>query len=135
MRKKNVYIVILLKRCFLSAENNDVKVIKAPFPVCAGLSTAKELIYERSIEDVGDNNIRAFAGIQSVAVDGDGNYYILDYKHAIVVKLSPELKFLKSIDRRGEGPGEFRKVDKLSQLSVYSIRSILFIMDIHNVYR
>lgn len=102
---------MFLLGCFLSAEESDVKVIKDPFPVCAGLSTAKEIIYERSIEEVSDNNIRAFTGIQSIAIDGDGNYYALDYKHATVIKLSPEFKFLKSIGRRGEGPGEFRLMD------------------------
>ncbi len=45
--------------------------------------------------------------VVSVTEDPSGNIYLLDTQRNEIVVLSPEGAFLRSIGRRGEGPGEF----------------------------
>ena len=54
-----------------------------------------------------------FGLIVGVAVDGDGNVYLLDSQINVVHVFSPEGEFLREIGREGEGPGEFRRPEDL----------------------
>jgi len=108
MKKFCTYNFILFFTCLTFVYGSDVKVIKEPAPVSSGLSNAKTLELERSIENIADKTYDIFAGIQSVTVDDAGNYYIFDYRHGTIIKMNPEFEFVRSIGRKGEGPGEFR---------------------------
>jgi hypothetical protein len=108
MKKISIYIFIFFLWCLSFIYGGDAKIIKEPAPIFSGLSNAKQLTLEKSIENIGDKEYDVFAGIQSIALDESGNYYILDKKHETVIKLNHELKFITSIGKKGEGPGEFR---------------------------
>jgi hypothetical protein len=108
MKKRIIYIITLLSFIYISASGVDISVIKTPKPKFAGFADAKRLILETSIEKTGDKNFEFFAGIKSIAVDSDCNYYIFDFRLGTIIKLNRELKFVRSITRKGEGPGEFK---------------------------
>lgn len=108
MNRFTLLLIILFFGCTILASGADVKVIEEPTPLFSGLSNAKKLILKRSVEDIGDKEFDIFAGILSATVDDEGNFYLFDYKHGTVIKMDRELKFVTSIGRRGEGPGEFR---------------------------
>jgi len=67
-----------------------------------------ELKLLRKIGDVDTTDDHfAFNEPNDVAVDVGGNIYILDSGNCRIQKFSPEGKFLSSIGRKGQGPGEF----------------------------
>jgi len=109
-KKMSIYFFILFLGCFFPIQGKNVKVIKEPTPIFSGLSTARILVLEKNIENIADKGFEFFAGIQSIAMDKTGNYYVLDYKHSTVIKLDENFKFTKSIGKKGEGPGEFRNL-------------------------
>jgi DNA-binding beta-propeller fold protein YncE len=57
--------------------------------------------------DIDDENL-AFHFPYDVAFDTSDNIYILDEGNNRIQKLSPEGKYLATIGRRGQGPGEFQ---------------------------
>lgn len=67
--------------------------------------TASEL-WRAGGDDEGDV---LFGVISAVAVDDDGNVYLLDSQINVVHMFSPQGEFLGEIGREGEGPGEFRR--------------------------
>jgi len=62
----------------------------------------------RTIGDVDteDENL-AFNSPSDIAMDSAGNIYILDSGNQRIQKFSPEGKYLATIGRKGQGPGEF----------------------------
>jgi sugar lactone lactonase YvrE len=65
----------------------------------------------RLVQTIGDLNTEdenlAFNSPSDVACDSAGNIYILDAANQRIQKFSPEGKFLATIGRKGQGPGEF----------------------------
>ena len=63
------------------------------------------------IQTIGDINVEdenlAFRSPRDIVLDSAGNMYILDASNNRIQKLSPKGKFISSIGRRGQGPGEF----------------------------
>jgi len=57
--------------------------------------------------DVEDENL-AFHFPYDVAIDSSDNIYILDMGNSRIQKFNPEGKYLATIGRRGQGPGEFQ---------------------------
>jgi hypothetical protein len=57
--------------------------------------------------DVEDENL-AFNLPYDVDMDGQGNLYILDTGNCRIQKFTPEGKFLATLGRQGQGPGEFQ---------------------------
>jgi hypothetical protein len=49
-----------------------------------------------------------FGSVDAVAFDGEGNLYVLDGQNARVVVFDREGGHLRTVGRRGEGPGEFQ---------------------------
>jgi len=47
-----------------------------------------------------------FSQVRDIAVDDAGNIYVLDIKEANVKKFSKDGKYIKSIGKKGQGPGE-----------------------------
>jgi hypothetical protein len=73
--------------------------------------------------DEKDPNL-AFSAPYDVVRDTAGNILVLDIRECRVQKLDPEGKFLMSIGRRGQGPGEFQSpssmdVDEANNLFVF----------------
>jgi len=68
----------------------------------------------RNIGDVDtpDENL-AFNFPEDVAIDASGNIYILDSANNRIQKFGPDLKFLSTIGRKGQGPGEFYNPDSI----------------------
>lgn len=62
--------------------------------------------------DTEDENV-AFNYPADVDVDKDGNIYILDAANARVQKFGPDGKYMATIGRKGQGPGEFIFPDTL----------------------
>jgi sugar lactone lactonase YvrE len=66
----------------------------------------------------------AFSSPYDVVRDTAGNILVLDIRECRVQKLAPEGKFLMSIGRRGQGPGEFQSpssmdIDEANNLFVF----------------
>jgi hypothetical protein len=73
---------------------------------------ALELVRKIGDIDTEDENV-AFHYPSDVAADKYGNIYVLDTGNARIQKFSPEGKFLATIGRKGQGPGEFIMPDGL----------------------
>jgi hypothetical protein len=67
---------------------------------------ALELVRKIGDIDTEDENL-AFNYPSDVAVDRDGNIFILDAGNARIQKFGPDGRFLATIGRKGQGPGEF----------------------------
>jgi hypothetical protein len=50
-----------------------------------------------------------FRGIASMEVDDEGNILVLDYMDCRIQKYDKDGKYLQTIGRKGEGPGEFQR--------------------------
>ena len=74
---------------------------------------AIELVRKIGDVDTEDEPL-AFNYPSDVAVDKDGNIYILDSANTRIQKFGPDGKYLATIGRKGQGPGEFIFPDALS---------------------
>ena len=108
MKKITFFCVCLFFFFLFTSASDDIKVIENPTPLYHGIGNTITLQEYKSIEEIDNSDLRAFAGILSVATDRDGNYYVFDFKHGTIVKLNSKFKFVKTIGSRGEGPGEFK---------------------------
>ncbi len=73
---------------------------------------ALELVRKIGDIDTEDENL-AFHYPSDVAVDAEGNLYILDAGNTRVQKFGPDGRYLATIGRKGQGPGEFIMPDGL----------------------
>jgi hypothetical protein len=73
---------------------------------------ALELVRKIGDVDTEDEHV-AFNYPNDVAVDKDGAIYILDAGNTRIQKFSPDGKYLATIGRKGQGPGEFILPDSL----------------------
>lgn len=73
------------------------------------LDAAQQLAYEEilRIGSVDDPDF-GFTAINGVDLDADGNIYVFEGSDAQLRAYSPQGELLRTIGRRGEGPGEFR---------------------------
>jgi sugar lactone lactonase YvrE len=71
-----------------------------------------ELVRKIGDVDTEDEHF-AFNYPSDVAVDKDGNIYVLDSANARVQKFGPDGKYLATIGRKGQGPGEFVMPDAI----------------------
>jgi sugar lactone lactonase YvrE len=71
-----------------------------------------ELVRKIGDIDTEDEHL-AFNYPSDVAVDTDGNIYILDAGNTRIQKFGPDGKYLATIGRKGQGPGEFILPDGL----------------------
>jgi hypothetical protein len=86
-----------------------------------------ELKLLRTIGDVDTDDERfAFNLPMDIALDAAGNIFILDSGNCRIQKFSPEGKFLMSMGRKGQGPGEFANptsIDVDSKGFIYAVDS------------
>jgi sugar lactone lactonase YvrE len=71
-----------------------------------------ELVRKIGDIDTEDENV-AFHYPSDVAVDKDGNIYVLDSGNTRIQKLGPDGRYLATIGRKGQGPGEFILPDNI----------------------
>jgi sugar lactone lactonase YvrE len=71
-----------------------------------------ELVRKIGDVDTEDEHV-AFNYPSDIAVDKNGNIYILDAGNARIQKFDPDGKYLATIGRKGQGPGEFIMPSKL----------------------
>jgi hypothetical protein len=84
---------------------DGVKVVNNPgVPIYAEIKL--DLTEDLKIGKEGDPNTQFF-GVRDVAVDGEGNIYVADMKNYRVQKFDKEGKYVLTIGRQGQGPGEF----------------------------
>lgn len=62
---------------------------------------------ELTIDDTSMPEDTFFEGVSSIVSDNDGNIYICDYKANNIKKFDSSGKHIKTIGRKGQGPGEF----------------------------
>ena len=84
---------------------NGVKVIKNPNEPLYGEITF-ELEEDLSIGNEDDENY-LFYRLRDIQVDTDGNIYVLDSGNRRLQVFDKEGKYLRTIGKRGQGPGEF----------------------------
>jgi hypothetical protein len=80
----------------------------------------------RTIGDVDteEENL-AFNSPSDIAMDSSGNIYILDSGNQRIQKFSPEGKYLATIGRKGQGPGEFTSPSSLD----IDAKGYLYVLD------
>ncbi len=93
-------------------EENGVKVIKNPDEPLYGEITF-ELEEDLVIGNEKDENSRFYKWL-SLDVDRDGNIYVLDRGSFRIQKFDKKGKYLKTIGREGQGPGEFSQPNFIS---------------------
>ena len=92
-------------------EENGVKVIKNPNEPLYGEITF-DLEEDLSIGNEEDENY-AFYRIGMPVVDSEGNIFVLDSGNFQIQKFDRNGKYLQSIGRQGQGPGEFERPSTL----------------------
>ena len=109
-------------------EEEGVKVIKNPAEPLYGELTLK-LEEDLTIGSDKDENY-LFYKTWHLAVDKEGNIYVLDGGNDRIQVFDKEGQYLRTIGRKGQGPGEFRSpqkvfvIDKSGEVYVPDFRSI-----------
>lgn len=94
-------------------EVNGVTVVKNPKEPMYGQDVFS-MEEELSIGKTKDlKNPYPFALISGIAVDEEGNIYVVDYKEKNVKVFSNNGNLLKTIGREGQGPGEFQRITNI----------------------
>jgi sugar lactone lactonase YvrE len=118
MKLRTFFLPSIGLLCFLSAaavaqkiETVDgVRIVHNEKAGAWGASPKVELKLLRTIGDVDTEDDRlAFNAPMDIALDGAGNIYILDSANCRIQKFSSKGKFLMSMSRKGQGPGEFSR--------------------------
>jgi len=91
-------------------ENKVTKIYNPSFPTYGEIKFDLEEVL--SIGDVEDENCFFYKGFD-FDIDQSGNIYILDYGKIRIQKFDQNGKFLKTIGRQGQGPGEFMSPSSL----------------------
>ena len=73
----------------------------------------------------GDDANLIFADIRGIQAAGDGTIYVLDFQSADVRVFDPDGQYLRTIARRGEGPGEITEANGI----ILSGDTLLWIQD------
>jgi hypothetical protein len=103
---------------------DSVRVIKNPRePLYGELNF--ELMEDLSIgKEAGDNYL--FYRVRDIAVDYEGNIYVADMSDCRVQKFNIRGTYLKTIGRRGHGPGEFESPRKVR---IHSETGNIYVLD------
>jgi len=93
-------------------EENGVTVVKNPKEPMYG-EDACTIEEELSIGEVEGTEEHMFSQIRDVGVDDDENIYILDFKEAHIKVFNKKGEYLRTIGKRGQGPGEIQRPTNL----------------------
>jgi hypothetical protein len=122
--------VVLSKTSINLQDFKDVKVISNPKTPSPKDGIKIRILFEEELSigvEEGDENYM-FGNDVAFNTDEDGNFYVTDWDKKRIQKYDPEGKYLLTIGRRGQGPGEFQniskaKFDKDNNIYVTDIRS------------
>jgi hypothetical protein len=94
-----------------------------------GANPALKLELIRTIGGLDAEENLSFNNPSDIVQDSAGNLYILDTNNNRIQKLNLEGKYIKTIGRKGQGPGEFQAansmdIDGENNLFVYDLRSL-----------
>lgn len=108
-------------------EADGVMIVKNPIePLNPGLSIAFEEDLTIGAE-VGDEN-DMFGSQVFLNTDDEGNFYVADEDKKTVRKYDPNGKFLLSIGRPGQGPGEFQDMSEVR----FNVEGNIYLNDVKN---
>ncbi len=144
MKSKTKYFIIgivCLSFLFISAsgdqksrwkgtieQEDGVKVIKNPEePLYGEIEFELELDLSIGGEEFDENH--NFIRISDVEVDEEGNIYVFDSRQYRIQKYDRDGKYLKTIGRQGEGPGEFQRASQVT----LSARGKLYVDDFRKI--
>ena len=110
MRKTIITLLMMMGMLSLQATGNANEKIQNRLPKYGQLKLdLQENVMIKEID--GDPNYQFGAGLWDLAVDKQGNLYVLDYDR--LLKYDSGGKFVGTIAKKGEGPGEFLPPDKI----------------------
>ena len=108
-------------------EENGIKIVTNPAEPLYG-ELVLELEEDLSIGSVDDENT-TFYRIGGIAVDSQGNMFVVDSGNQRIQKYDKDGNYLQTIGRKGQGPGEFMRpfdilLDEQDNIYVLEIRKI-----------
>jgi len=106
-------------------KDGDLTVVQNPKePIYKGeILTLKEELRLGGADAKGDNSS---SRIMSIAVDRGGNIYVLDYMESHVKVFDKSGRYLRTIGRKGQGPGE---LDSTQALDLFYPSDSLFVLE------
>lgn len=93
-------------------EENGVKIVKNPENPLFG-EILLELEEDLSIGREGDENYQ-FYEVVDIALDSQGNIYVLDSRSCHIKKFDSVGLYLQTIGKKGQGPGEFERPGRIA---------------------
>lgn len=126
-------LILVLAALMFSAQKvetvNGVRVVHNTGPGVWGKTPKVALEPVRTLGDVdtADENL-AFYMPANIVVDDAGNMYVLDSGNHRIQKFGPDGKYLATLGRQGQGPGEFLYPSRLDIDSA----GFLYVSDPHN---
>ena len=93
----------------------------------AGGHTRFLLVDELTIGRGADDNSR-FAELRSVQADSEGCLYALDGRDCLIKVFDPEGRFLRTIGKKGQGPGEFSAPSRI----ILTLHDEIAVLDVGN---
>jgi hypothetical protein len=118
MRMKKIFLISFLGFVFLLASTaaysqkiETIDGVRVVHNVKGGQWGKNPQVSIKLFQTIGDLNTEdenlAFNSPSDIAMDSAGNIYILDSGNQRIQKFTPEGKYLATIGRKGQGPGEF----------------------------
>jgi len=118
MRKKMAIAVLFLSSLLWgdfsrkATPTQDVSTVANPKDPLPAEGARKRLVFSPELaigaEEGGENYM--FGNSVQVMADDQGNFYVLDWDRRRIQKYDPQGKYLLSIGRQGQGPGEFGNI-------------------------
>lgn len=127
-----IFLTLFLVSIFVGAQKiemvNGVRVIHNEKGGQWGANPAVKLELIRTIGGLDAEENLSFNNPSDIVRDSAGNLYILDMDNNRIQKLDSEGKFIKTIGRKGQGPGEFQgpssmDIDTEDNLFVFDVRT------------
>lgn len=127
-----ILFALFLVSIFVGAQKietvNGVRVIHNEKGGQWGTNLEVKLELVRTIGGLDAEENLSFNNPSDIVQDSTGNLYILDFGNKRIQMLDPEGKFIRSIGRKGQGPGEFQSpysmdIDSDNSLFVFDLGS------------
>jgi len=106
---------ILGEEAVNSQRSEEVKIISNPKTPSPKNGVKIRIVFEEELfigEEEGDENYM-FGNDVFLNTDDKGNFYVGDWDRKRIQKYDPEGKYLLTIGRLGQGPGEFQNISKV----------------------
>ncbi len=108
----SIFIALFFSLVFVGAQKietvNGVRVVRNEKGGLWGTNPQVKLELIRTIGGLDAEENQSFFEPSDIVQDSAGNLYILDSGNNRIQKLDPQGKFIKTIGRKGQGPGEFQ---------------------------